>query len=258
MCPRCKEGRYNLCSAVRFAATPPIDGTLCRFYALPADFCYKLPAHVSLQEGALIEPLAVAVHIAKLGSIGPGDAVVVYGAGPVGLLVMAVARAFGARTVVAVDVNPTRLDFARGYAATHTFTPDPAEAPAAGAARLVAAVPALAEQGGADVAVDASGAEVCIQAAVHVCRRGARYVQGGMGKADVVFPLMAAMAKELEMRVSFRYKEGDYRMAVGLVSDGRVDVRKCVTEVVAFGEAERAFGETKAAKGIKVLIRGPE
>ena len=69
---------------------------------------------------------------------------------------------------------------------------------------------------------------------------------------------MAAMAKELEIRVSFRYKEGDYRTAVGLVASGKVDVKSCISATYAFGDAEKAFGDTKNAMGIKILIKGPE
>lgn len=94
-CDGCLAGRYNLCPDIIFAATPPYDGTLTGFWAAPADFCYKLPEHVSLQQGALIEPLAVAVHIVKQAGISPGTSVVVMGAGPVGLLCAAVARSFG-------------------------------------------------------------------------------------------------------------------------------------------------------------------
>src|SRR6201999_4531962 len=64
-CERCKEGRYNLCRDMAFAATPPYDGTLARYYKLPEDFCYKLPESMTLQEGALMEPTAVAVHVCK-------------------------------------------------------------------------------------------------------------------------------------------------------------------------------------------------
>src|SRR5690606_40308619 len=65
-----------------FAATPPYDGTLTGFWTAPADFCFKLPENVSLQEGAMVEPLAVGVHIVKQGGVKPGDSVVVMGAGP--------------------------------------------------------------------------------------------------------------------------------------------------------------------------------
>ncbi|KAG8422081.1 Endo-1,4-beta-xylanase 2 [Metarhizium acridum] len=105
----CLAGRYNLCLDIIFAATPPNDGTLAGFWVAPFDFCYKLPSHVSLQEGALIEPLAVAVHIVKQAQISPGASVVVMGAGPVGLLCAAVARSFGAFKLVSVDILQAKL-----------------------------------------------------------------------------------------------------------------------------------------------------
>jgi D-xylulose reductase len=173
-CVTCKAGTYNLCPDMAFAATPPFDGTLAGYYALPEDFCYKLPEHMSMEEGALIEPTAVAVHICKQGGVKPGSTLVVFGAGPVGLLCAAVGRAFGARKVVSVDVNEERLKFAAGYAATEVWRSQAGESVEEGAARLVK------ECGlgrGADVIIDASGAEACVQMAVHAVRVGGTYVQ---------------------------------------------------------------------------------
>ncbi|KAF8852335.1 GroES-like protein [Acephala macrosclerotiorum] len=252
-CTPCLAGKYNLCDDMRFAATPPYDGTLAGFYTAPSDFCYKLPEHVSLQEGALIEPLAVGVHIVRQAEVKPGDSVVVMGAGPVGLLCMAVARAFGASTIVAVDIQPNRLEFAKGYAATHTFTPErvPAEE---NAARLLKEA---GLEGGADAIIDASGAESSIQTSLHAIRRGGVYVQGGMGKADINFPIMALCTKEVTAKGSFRYGSGDYKLAVEFVATGKVDVKKLITGTVKFEDAEQAFIDVKAGKGIKMLIAGP-
>lgn len=252
-CEPCLSGKYNLCIDMHFAATPPFDGTLAGFYTSPEDFCYKLPEHISLQEGALIEPLAVAVHIVKQAEIKPGQSVVVMGAGPVGLLCCAVAKAYGASQVVAVDIQPSRLEFAASYAATHTFTPTrvPAEE---NAARL------LKEVGlpvGADAVIDASGAEPSIQASIHVVRRGGVYVQGGMGKPDINFPIMTLCTKEVTCKGSFRYGSGDYKLAVDLVGSGKVDVKKLITGTVKFQDAEQAFKDVKAGTGIKCLIAGP-
>ncbi|THV45756.1 hypothetical protein BGAL_0454g00120 [Botrytis galanthina] len=252
-CPACLSGHYNLCPEMHFAATPPIDGTLTGFYSSPADFCYKLPEHVSLQEGALLEPLAVAVHICKQAVITPGQSVVVMGAGPVGLLCMAVARAYGASVVVAADIQPSRLEFAKSFAATHTFTPQRVSA-AENAATLKSEV-GLPE--GADVVIDASGAEPSIQTSINVVRRGGTYVQGGMGKADINFPIMELCTKEITAKGSFRYGSGDYTLALQLVSTGKVDVKKLITGEVQFEDAEEAFKSVKEGKGIKVLIKGP-
>ena len=235
-----------------FAATPPIDGTLAKYYSLPADFCYKLGDTVSLEEGALMEPLSVAVHVARQASIKPGDFVVIFGAGPIGLLCGAVARAHGASKVVSVDINENRLIFARKYSATHTVISQRESAPDA-AARIISA----AQLGdGADVIIDATGAEACIQTAIHTLRNGGSYVQGGMGKPDVTFPILAVCTKELKLSGSFRYGPGDYEMAISLLTTGRVSVKELITGKVKFRNAEQAFHDVHEAKGIKTLIEG--
>jgi D-xylulose reductase len=252
-CPACLSGHYNLCPEMHFAATPPFDGTLTGFYTTPEDFCYKLPENMTLQEGALIEPLAVAVHIVKQAAVKPGQSVVVMGAGPVGLLCCAVAKAYGASKIVTVDIQPSRVTFAKEFAATHAFIPERVSAEE-NAARLIE------ENGlgeGADAVIDASGAEPSIQTSLHVVKRGGVYVQGGMGKSDITFPIMALCLKEVTAKGSFRYGSGDYSLAIDLVSRGVVDVKKLITGTVNFEDAEEAFKSVKAGKGIKVLIAGP-
>lgn len=255
-CIRCKEGFYNLCFDMAFAATPPFDGTLAKYYVLPADFCYKLPDHVSLEEGALLEPLAVAVHVTRQSNIKFGDSVVIFGAGPVGILCAAVAQSLGASKIVSVDINPTRLEFVKKFVepigSTYISQKISAEENAANIIREND----LGE--GADVAIDASGAEPSIQAAIHVLRKGGSYVQGGMGRDECTFPIMAACTKELTIRGSFRYSQGDYATALNLVSTGRVKVKDVISRTVKFEDALQAFEDIRDGKGIKVLIGGPE
>ncbi|KAK3710694.1 hypothetical protein LTR37_010113 [Vermiconidia calcicola] len=253
-CVRCKEGKYNLCPDMAFAATPPFDGTLAKYYNLPEDFCYKLPDEMSLEEGALVEPLSVGVHIVRQAAVKPGDNIVVFGAGPVGLLCCAVARAYGAAKIISVDMNEERLAFAKKYAATQTVVAQK-ESPQDAAARIVS----TCDLGmGADAIIDATGAEPCIQTAIHALRVGGTYVQGGMGKSDINFPIMALCTKELNVKGSFRYGSGDYSTAVQLIASGRVSVKELITGKVKFKDAENAFHDVQAAKGIKTLIEGVE
>jgi len=252
-CLRCKDGKYNLCPDMAFAATPPYDGTLARYYCLPEDYCYKLPDNMSLEEGALIEPAAVAVHITRQAAVKPGDSVVVFGAGPVGLLCCAVAKAYGAKKIVTVDINEERMQFALQYAATASF-----KSQRVGAEENARNLVKECELGaGADVIVDASGAEPCIQTAIHALRMGGTYVQGGMGKPDIHFPIMAMCTKELNVKGSFRYGSGDYQTAIDLVAGGRLSVKELITGKVKFDDAESAFADVKQGKGIKILIEGP-
>jgi D-xylulose reductase len=252
-CQNCLAGKYNLCPDMVFAATPPYHGTLTGFWSAPADFCFKLPDNVSQQEGALIEPLAVAVHIVKQARVKPGDSVVVMGAGPVGLLCAAVAKAYGASKIVSVDIVQSKLDFAKDFASTHVYASQRI-APEENAKNIcdLAGLP-----DGADVVIDASGAEPSIQASIHVLKNGGSYVQGGMGKADITFPIMAFCIKEATASGSFRYGAGDYPLAVELVATGKVDVKKLITGVVDFKQAEEAFKKVKEGEAIKVLIKGP-
>ena len=121
-----------------FAAYPPFDGTLQRYYKLsvdskpaestltcsPADLVYALPDSVDLVYGAMMEPLSVAVHsLRTVGGLRTGDTCLIFGAGPVGLLAMGVAKGLGAKKIIAVDINEERLQFAKTYAATHTYIP---------------------------------------------------------------------------------------------------------------------------------------
>lgn len=255
-CTPCKEGIYNMCSEMVFAATPPFDGTLCKYYTLPEDFCYKLPKHVSFEEGALVEPLGVAVHISRQANIVPGSSVVVFGAGPIGLLCCTVARTFGATTIVAVDIMQSRLDLAKeSFGATHTVLAG--QAPSTENAARIISEAKLGD--GADVAIDASGAEASIQTGIHVLRSGGTYAQGGMGKYDINFPIGAIIEKELNIRGSFRYGSGDYKLAISMLENRQVDLKALITSRYKFEDAEQAFIDVQSRKPglIKVLIGGP-
>lgn len=112
-CDYCKVGRYNLCPEMSFCATPPVHGNLARRYLHAADFCFRLPASVSLEEGALMEPLAVGVHACARAGVGLGASVLVCGAGPIGLVNLLTAKAMGAAKVVVTDIDQGRLEVRR-------------------------------------------------------------------------------------------------------------------------------------------------
>ncbi|ETP48302.1 chlorophyll synthesis pathway protein BchC [Phytophthora nicotianae P10297] len=254
-CRRCLEGNYNLCPDMAFAATPPYDGTLAKFYRMPEDFCYKLPSNVSMQEGAMLEPTAVAVHFCRLAKVSPGHKVVVFGVGPVGLLTCKVARyVFGATTVVGVDVNEKRLAVAKEHGATHVYLGKSGVTPQESAEQIIAEC-GLGD--GADIVIDASGAEPCIQTAVYVARNGGTFTQGGMGKTDIMFPIGIMCGKELHVTGSFRYSAGDYQLALDMIASGRLNVKELISKTVPFEEAKEAFENVKHGNGIKWLIEGP-
>ena len=239
---------------MHFAATPPYDGTLARYYTIPESLCYKLPAHITLEEGALVEPLSVAVHCARLAGITVGSCVLVLGAGPIGLLCCAVARAFGGSNVVTVDAVSARLQFARKYAATAIYEME-SLSPEECAVRMKSNTNL---KDGADVVIDATGAQACIRMGIHAMRRGGTFVQAGLGAPDVQFPVGQLCSKEGLYRGSFRYGPGDYKTAVEIVAQQRVSLKELITHRYAFSEAETAFENVEQRHGIKTIIYGPD
>lgn len=238
---------------MKFAATPPYDGTLATYYVLPEECCHLLPSHVSLREGALVEPLSVAVHCCRLAGDVQGKTFAIFGAGPIGLLCCAVARAFGAASVVAIDIAEDRLAFAKRSGATDTIRM-PSQDPESNAERLCTA----AKLGdGADVVIDATGVESCIECGIHSLKRGGTFVQAGLGSPRINFPIGLICDKEAVLKGSFRYGPGDYQLAVELLSSQRVSLRDMVTHEFRFQEAEKAFTNVLGRKGIKTIIYGP-
>ncbi|KAA1466332.1 xylitol dehydrogenase [Dentipellis sp. KUC8613] len=272
-CEECKRGRYQLCPDMAFAATPPYDGTLARYYRLPADLVYPLPANLTLEDGAMMEPLSVAVHsVSTLAQLRPNQTVAIFGCGPVGLLCMAVAKAFGASRIVAIDIVPSRLEFAKSYAATETFLPPKPEAGESKIAYSKRSAAVMKQQlniedrgdKAIDVVLDASGAEVSIQTALFIAKIGGIFIQVGMGQPEITIPITLLLAKELTVKGSFRYGPGDYHLAIALAAQGKVDLKRMVTHRFAFTDAVTAFQATKAGKSedgkplIKAVISGPD
>ena len=109
MCDVCKIGRYNLCPDMTFAATPPVDGNLRQYYCHPADFCFKIPDSMTMEEAALMEPTAVAVHSCRRAGVELGKTVLICGAGPIGLVNVVTSLAMGATEVVVTDIDEGRL-----------------------------------------------------------------------------------------------------------------------------------------------------
>ncbi|KXN86424.1 D-xylulose reductase A [Leucoagaricus sp. SymC.cos] len=275
-CSKCLLSTTHLKSDqinIEFAATPPYDGTLARYYRLPADLAYPLPENLTLEDGAMMEPLSVGVHaVSNLGGFRTGQSIAVFGCGPVGLLCMAVAKALGARHVIAVDIVPQRLEFAKSYAATHTYLPPK---PFEGESKIDYSK-RNAEQmkkelkfqdrgtNTIDLVIDASGAEVSIQTALYIVKTGGTFVQVGMGASNITINLALLMVKELNYKGSFRYGPGDYPLAISLAASGMIDLKPLVTHRFAFNDAITAFeatrnGKSKDGKGvIKAIISGPE
>lgn len=245
-CEPCLEGHPNLCEGVRFAGHGADDGGLREWMAWPERCLVPLPASLSDAEGAMLEPLGVALHAVDLAHLRPGSRVGVFGCGPIGLLVLQAARLAGAARLFATDLGerPHRLEAARRLGAA-VFA-------AEGGREARAIRDALGA--GLDMAIEAAGENAAVDAAVEAVRPGARVVLAGIpGEERTSFKAASARRKGLTLVLSRRMKYA-YPRAIRLVEDGQVDLRSPVTHRFPLERGPEAFAVAARREGLKVLV----
>lgn len=234
-CRQCRSGTYNLCPEVQFFATPPVDGAFAEFVVVPADFVTVLPDHVSTAAGALLEPLSVAYWACRKAAVKPGERLLITGAGPVGLLVLQVARALGCTEVAVSDVAQQRLDTARslGAASTHLAGVDPLPS--------------------ADMLIECSGAAAAVAGGIVALGAGGRAVLVGMGADEAMLPVSHIQRYEITVTGTFRYAS-TWPAALDLAASGAIELDALVTSRHGLADAQAALELDPASGHIKAIV----
>jgi L-iditol 2-dehydrogenase len=242
-CSLCAGGRENLCLDLRFAGHGLTDGGLREFVAWPERSIYPLADELGRTQEALVEPLAIGVHAVDLAGLEPGATVAVLGAGPIGLLIVALAREAGARTILATDLMPHRLDAARALGATTAV--DPGETSAVRAA----------VGDGVDVVFEAAGEQAAVDDAIELAAPGATVVLVGIPTEDrTAFGASVARRKGLVLKLTRRSTASAFARAVELANRRQIDLGSLVTLRVPLDDARRGFDALVERSGIKVVV----
>lgn len=247
-CLHCRSGHYNLCDDVVFMATPPVDGSFTEYVTHSADFLFPIPDNMTFPEGAMIEPLSVGMHATARGRVTVGDTVVVLGSGPIGLVTIQAAKARGASTVIATDVESGRLGLAEKLGASVTVNAKEKDA--------IEVINEVTNGLGADIVIETAGTQVTTQAAIHAARRGGTVVWVGLAPQDEFpIPVVEAIDKELDIHGIFRYANV-YPAAIDLVAEGKVDVKSMITRTFDFADVPEAveFAAKKDPNTIKIMV----
>ena len=245
-CDSCEHGHPNLCSNLIFAGHGKTDGALREWMAWSEKSLFPIPDSISDAEGAMLEPLGVAIHTVDLGKLQAGMTVGVFGSGPIGLLIIQMAKLSGAAKIIATDKLAHRVDAAKSFGADEAFLVDE-DSP-------LAEIRPATNGRGVDVAFEAAGTQAAVDDAFAAARPGGKVILAGIPDNDKTsFSASTARRKGLTIKLVRRMKH-TYPRAIELVSKGLVDVRSLVTHGFALEDAHEAFRVAERREGLKILI----
>jgi L-iditol 2-dehydrogenase len=252
-CGPCLRGNVNLCVDRRVLGVSCAEyrqhGAFAEFVAVPQNVVYSIPAGLSYDEAALLEPVSVALHAVDHVKVEHGDCAIVVGTGMIGLLVIQALRVAGCREVIAIDIDASRLELARKLGASVTINAEEAHP------RDI--IVELTNGQGADVVMEVVGNAVALNTAINCVRRGGRIGLVGNLAAEVPFPLQSVVTREITLYGSCS-SAGDYPRAIELVASGAIRVKPLISAVAPLGDGPQWFERLYARElGLMKVVLQP-
>jgi len=249
-CYLCRTGNIQICSMKRSPGWG-IDGAFARYLKMPERLLHRIPAHVSFDTAAVVEPAANAVHdVIERAKVEAGDFVVVVGPGPIGLLAGMTARAGGARRVVVIGTKhdeAVRLSKARELGFDTLV--------AGGDRDTLEAVAGMTGGIGADLVVECSGSAPGIASAIDLVRKKGRVCAIGLtGKSSIPFPWDKAAFKVCDLIFNLSTSYTSWDRTIHLVASGALPIDKVISHRMPLSEWDRAIAEIDAQRALKVLL----
>ncbi len=246
-CYPCTHGAYHICDHLQVMGFQT-TGAASEFFAVPASKVLKLGPGISLDQGAMVEPLAVAVHALGRSSGVAGKKVLVLGAGPIGNLVAQAALGSGAAEVLITDLSDYRLQMARECGVQAGVNPAKSD--------LAAEVARRFGRDKADLILECVGAQATIAQAVSVARKGTDIIVVGVFGEKPVVDLGTVQDRELRLVGTLMYREPDWRRAIQLIGRGKVKLDPLITDHFPFAEYKKAYEHIEAHRdrAVKVMI----
>ena len=248
-CFLCQKGEYNLCEDVAFAGAYPYAGSLQRYKVHSAKFCHKIPDSMTFSQGALLEPLSVVMHgISQCGLI-LGKGVAIQGAGPIGLVALAAARASGAYPIVISDIEPKRLAFAKKFVPSCITYQIGPKLPAEENARAIRSIfspmypqgTSQAEYLAPPTVLECSGVENSICTGAYIPRRGGTLMVIGVGKSVINnLPFMHLSLAEIQVKFINRYRD-TWPAGINAMVGGLLNLDMLVTHRFKLEQAAEAL-----------------
>ncbi len=247
-CPYCLEERYNLCVDKRGMGTSEWQGSFAEYVVAPEDTVCKLPEGMSYEEGALIEPLAVGVHIVQEAKLNLGESVVIFGAGTIGLATLSCLIVAGITRIIVTDVEDFNLKLASQIGATHIVNIRKES--------LGKVVNEVTGGKGVDLAIVAAGVESLVGDATKVIRGRGRVIVPAIFSEYVKVDMFPVMCGEKHIQGAMTYTGKNFATAINLLALSKISIKPLITHRIPLDGAGRAFNilDKKKEKVIKILF----
>ena len=230
-CAYCRSGAYNLCADMGFAGLMG-DGGMAEFAVVPSYMLHRLPDAVTLEQAAVLEPAAVALHALRRSQLAAGASCAIFGLGPIGLLLVTLAKLQGAHTIIAVDVSPERLHMATQAGASHAI-----DAKGLTPRELRHTIASATAGLGVDTSFEAAGLQATFEGALRALRKGGNMVMVGL-MPEARLDAFDAVNRELSLVASVGYRDV-YPELIGLIAAGAFDPSSIITQTVPLELAVR-------------------
>ena len=247
-CANCRLGRENICFNMIMLGNH-IDGAFAEYTKVPAKDCQHLPEELPLEESSIIaDAISTPYHAVKnRAQVRPGDSVVVFGCGGVGINVVQVASAAGA-SVIAVDIVDNKLDMAKKLGAQHTINSSDKEDKA-----LLKEIRTLTGRG-ADIAIEAIGNPKTIELASAAVKAGGLHCQVGYTHHSVPMNAGRLMFREIEIKGSLGCRPVDYPKIIEMVKTGKIQLEPVVTHKFKLEDIDKAFDLMRKGESLRSII----
>lgn len=232
-CRACLAGAPAGCVTKQMLGSWGVKGGYAEYVVADARWCVQLPKSLGFDDGALVEPLAVALRAVQVSGLSAGDRVLVIGAGAIGIAAAYWARRSGAGRIAVSATSTRREAMARGVGADDFIVPEPD--------RDIASLAGQALGGEADIVFDCAGAPGSLDMAVSAVRSGGLISAPGVCWSPDQFAPMMAMIKEVTLKFTFVYDLRQFEIAIGALDSGRVEPRAMITDVVSLDDVPQAF-----------------
>jgi (R,R)-butanediol dehydrogenase/meso-butanediol dehydrogenase/diacetyl reductase len=243
-CRPCRDGTYNLCQSIGFHGLMA-DGGMAEYTVVPRDQVHHLPDSVSLEMGALVEPMSVAYHAATLAEVNDQSRALIYGAGPIGIGLWFALRGMGLTEIDVVEPSAIRRASIEALGA-RTLDPTTQD---------VAGLVAEATNGdGVDAAFDAAGVAAAVESATTCLGERRPLISVAIYDKPLLVPLINLVLKERRIQGTLCYTADDYRAVIALMSRGHYDTTGWVDTIPLSGVVEQGFEELRAGRRMKLLV----